>query len=180
MLPAAGRYYLASEFTRANGQDFVQRSEISATGAASAAATIAEDPTSKTIGGVRVSLGGATTLAAGRDARLTFRVEDATTGALLRNLQPYLGAPAHVVVLSADGRQFAHVHGESVGAMPDTRATGGKAGGDGHSDAFAAEGYGPEFAANYTFATPGLYKIWGQFQSHDGKIITADYFVRVQ
>ena len=35
-------------------------------------------------------------------------------------------------------------------------------------------------AANYTFATPGLYKIWGQFQSHDGKIITADYVVHVQ
>ena len=180
-LPAAGRYYLAAEFTRANGQDIVKRDEIVATGATSAAATIAENRSPKTSGGVRVAFGGATTLTAGRETRLTFRAEDPATGAPLRNLQPYLGAPAHVVVLSADGQRFAHVHGEAVGAAATAVPAGGKADdGHGHSDVAGSAGLGPEFAATYTFATPGLYKIWGQFQSHDGKVITADYVVRVQ
>ena len=37
----------------------------------------------------------------------------------------------------------------------------------------------PEIALHHTFETPGLYKLWGQFQTHDGAIVTADFVVRV-
>jgi hypothetical protein len=40
--------------------------------------------------------------------------------------------------------------------------------------------YGPEIAIHHTFPAPGLYKVWGQFQARDGRVITADFVVRAQ
>jgi hypothetical protein len=130
------------------------------------AAALTEDQAAKTLGGVRVSLSTAT-IQRGQEARLVFRLEDAGTGAGLRDLQPYLGEPAHAVILSEDAQTFIHTHGEPVGAA-----------GEGHGATDAA--YGPEIAIHHTFPAPGLYKVWGQFKTRDGRVLTADFVVRAQ
>jgi Cu+-exporting ATPase len=175
--PVAGTYILYDEFLRANGQELVQRDEL-AVGAPSGPAALAEDGAPKDVGGdARVTLRGADAARAGQETTFTFRLEDPRTGEGIRDLQPYLGAPAHVVILSEDAQRFAHTHGEQVGA-----GAGGHAGqaGAGHGDHDAPDAaYGPEIAFRYTFPAPGLYKIWGQFQDHRGRVITADFVVRV-
>jgi Cu+-exporting ATPase len=107
-------------------------------------------------------------------ARLLFQLADAQTGQRLTNLTPYLGAAAHVVILSEDAGTFAHTHGESVGAGGHHGQVAGAHGGHG---GHGAAGIGLEIA--FRFPAPGLYKLWGQFQTAAGQIIAADFVVRV-
>ncbi|HZG74860.1 MAG TPA: hypothetical protein VEZ72_03290, partial [Paenibacillus sp.] len=73
----------------------------------------------------------------------------------IADLEPYLGAIGHVVVLSEDGERYVHVHAE------------------------ADQGSGPDAMFETTFQKAGLYKIWGQFQ-HRGDVFTVSYVVEVQ
>jgi Cu+-exporting ATPase len=166
--PTAGSYLLYSEFTRAGGQDIVHQHVIAVGTASPTAAQLAEERAPKVLGDIRVALQGAGTIVAGQAARLTFRLEEARTGEGIRDLRPYLGEPAHAVILSEDAQTFVHTHGEPVGA-----------GAVGHGAA-AGGVYGPEIAIHHTFPAPGLYKVWGQFQTRDGRVITADFVVRAQ
>ena len=40
--------------------------------------------------------------------------------------------------------------------------------------------FGPEVGYHHTFAAPGLYKVWGQFKTADGEVVTADFVVHVE
>jgi Cu+-exporting ATPase len=172
-----GTYLLFDEFARASGETTVQRDELTVGSPSSEPARLSEDLTPKTVGAVRVSLAGANAVRVGQETTLTFRLENAATGQPLRDLQPYLGAPAHGVILSEDGSTFVHAHGEAVGAADSGHAHGGH-GADGGPSADVSA-FGPEIALHHIFETPGLYKLWGQFQAHDGEVITADFVVRV-
>lgn len=86
---------------------------------------------------------------------LSYNIRDAKTKEGINNLEPYLGAVGHVVILSADAESYLHVH------PLDEKASGPDA----------------EFAT--TFPQSGTYKIWGQFQ-HKGEIITVPFVVDVK
>lgn len=169
--PAAGTYRLYAEFTREDGQSVLQRDAL-IVGTAGGSAVLVEDLAPKTIGHKQIALLGAEDLRAGQESTLTFRVTHAETGADITNLQSYLEAPAHVVLLTADGQRFAHTHGEA-GAGHDALD-------DAHTHSSAGATYGPEIVFHHTFATPGLYKIWGQFLDHHGAVLTADFVVQVR
>jgi hypothetical protein len=91
---------------------------------------------------------------AGEEAVLTYTLHDEETGKEITNLEPYLGAVGHVVILSADAERYLHVH------PIDEQAAGPQA-------QFATE-----------FPEAGLYKIWAQFQ-RSGKVITVPYTVEI-
>jgi Cu+-exporting ATPase len=182
--PTAGTYLLYDEFTRASGADLVQQDTLTVGNGASRPAVLAEDNTPKDLQGVRVALENTGDVVAGQEAALTFHLTDADTGAQVRDLQPYLGAPAHVVILSEDAEKFAHTHGEQPGAGLDHEAAptdehaATDNGEQGHATGETT--YGPEIVFHHTFPTPGLYKVWGQFQTHDGQVIAADFVVRAR
>jgi len=165
----AGTYVLYAEFTRSNGQDVIAREEV-VVGAASAAASLAADLTPKTTADARVTLEIPHEIRPGAEARFIFRLEDPRTGQPRRDLAPYLGAAAHVVVLDERAGSFAHTHGEAPSTERVTHG-GGTA---------AAHGpYGPEIEFHHTFPAPGQYKVWGQFQTADGRVLTADFVIDV-
>jgi P-type Cu+ transporter len=187
--PEPGSYLLYAEFARANGQHMLLSDTLVVGAPSSGATALAEDHAPKTLAGdLRVALRGVDTPRAGRESVFTFWVDDPRTGEGVRDLQPYLGAPAHVVILSQDGRRFAHTHGEPVvaGAAAghgDAHSQGpghsdGHGNGAGHGDAEAT--YGPEIAFRHTFEQPGLHKLWGQFKDHHGDVVTAEFVVRVE
>jgi len=155
--PESGSYLLYDELTRASGMTTVQRDELIVNEPIAGPAGMVEDASPKTIGVVSVGLTGATGLRAGQEAILTFHLDNIQTGQPVQDLQPYLGAAAQGVILSEDGATFVHVDGTSG----------------------AVAGLGPDIALRHTFEAPGLYKLWGQFQSGDGEVITADFVVRV-
>ena len=62
------------------------------------------------VDGVRVQLDG--DAEAGGASDLHFTLTDAATGRPVNDLQPYLAAAGHIVIMRADGRTFAHEHAE--------------------------------------------------------------------
>jgi Cu+-exporting ATPase len=96
-------------------------------------------------------------------------------GTPVTDLQPYLGAAGHVVVLDAHASGFAHVH-----AVPGTKAPADM--GDMAEEAEMAAtpaSFGPDLAFSHQFAKPGLYKVWSQFQ-HNGQVHTVAWTVEVR
>jgi hypothetical protein len=82
-------------------------------------------------------------------------------GQPVSDLEPYLGALGHLIVISQDRKHFVHSH-----PLPTDKQTG------------AAQPTGPEVIFNALFPTPSLYKAWTQFQ-HRGRVITAPFVFEV-
>ncbi|MFF2483114.1 hypothetical protein [Paenibacillus sp. NPDC058071] len=154
--PAAGEYKLIADFTLSGLSHAVQRSDwLTVQGKEPAPQPIIPDKegTLKTVSAVDATLSHGT-LAAGAETALTFRFSDAKTKKPIEDLQPYLGAIGHVVILSEDAEQFLHVHPlEEAGA-------------------------GPEATFETTFPRSGIYKLWGQFQ-RGGQVFTVPFVVEV-
>jgi Cu+-exporting ATPase len=176
--PESGRYLLFIEFARASGEHISQKDVLTVGSPSSEMVALVEDWGPQTIGDIRVSLRGAKTIQAGQEIALSFHLEDVRTGEGLRNLRPYLGAPAHVVILSENGEIFGHTHGELPGAAGEHHIVASTRGGHvGHEMNDAP--LGPEINFRHTFPTPGLYKLWGQFQTDAEQVITASFTVRI-
>jgi P-type Cu+ transporter len=183
VFPSPGRYVLNSEFRRRGAMrdiDFRQDVEVdSALGAPGAIdqavpgaerAVLDEDLSAKEVNGVRVELlghaGAKPHAHVGQTSEFVFRFSDATTGAPVRDLQPYLSAAGHVIVAGEQLHTIEHGHGDiedaagnEVWPLPGTK-------------------FGPEVGFHHRFASPGLYKVWGQFKTASGQVITADFVVR--
>jgi Cu+-exporting ATPase len=170
VFPAGGDYLVYADFARNGGSTLWHRDRVLIVGALSPLeAPIVADLSAKDVGGVRVALLGADRVQAGRPAALSFHVEDQVSGAPLKNLRPYLGAPAHLIVIRAADLDYDHFHGMPPGLNPSQ--------GHVHTVASSAGPFGPDIDAPFTFAKPGLYKIWVQFETGDGAVQTADYVV---
>ena len=119
-------------------------------------------------------------IVAGKDTMLHFQVRYAK-GTPVKDLQPYLGAMGHCVILSSDTNSYLHSHPMSEGAdhdMSKMNMEGGMKMDGMKMDAPAPKSGGPDVMFHTNFPHAGLYKVWGQFQ-HKGKIITANYVVNV-
>ena len=115
---------------------------------------LVEGPAETIVGGVRVRVADAD-LAAGKPGCLQFAFFDASSGAPITDLEPFLGAPAHLLIVKPDLTEAIHGH-------PEEQATGGP-----------AVSFDPRMPA------PGLYKLWVQFQ-RKGKVSTASFVVSVR
>lgn len=102
------------------------------------------------VDGYEVTLGGE--LVAGRETSVTAAVS--RDGEPVRDLEPYLGAHGHLVVLRAGDLAYLHAHPEEDGSA------------------------GPEITFHTTFPTPGRYRAFLDF-SHEGRVRTAEFTVTV-
>ena len=90
----------------------------------------------------------------GLAAIVSFRLQN-TEGEAVSDLEPYLGAMGHLVIVSADSKQYVHAHPEEQQA--------------GQTDV--------RFEAHFPEA--GLYKGWGQFQRR-GQVYTVPFVVNLE
>jgi YHS domain-containing protein/plastocyanin len=171
--PRAGRYRLYADFTPADGDNQVLMVPLTVAGANARTYPLKPDLARvKQVGDYRVSL----TLRPGalqqeKQAVLTYTVRD-RSGRLLRNMQPFIGAPGHLIAISQDGKEVIHTHALS----PSTRqamAHGAVA----VTPAMATE-KGPNFSFKLTLPTDGLYKTWAQFM-HNNRVITVPFTFHV-
>ncbi len=171
-LPRAGTYRLYNEFQH-EGRTILDRRELTVGGEAGTAAVLSPDASPKTVADTTISLTGPEEIRAGEEA--TFRFAVTRDGQPVTTLAPYLGAAAHVATVAEDGSDFAHTHGEAVEA----------AGRDEDVDEGAEDehpvpaAFGPKVAFTHTFAEPGLYKVWGEFNQH-GEVITVPFVIEVR
>lgn len=113
----------------------------------------------KTFGGLKVELalpsGG---LVAGRDEKFTYSLNDAATGAPITDVEPYLGAWGHSLVMSEDTEHFVHAH--PLEALPEKVAGGG----------------GPNLTFKALLPKPGNYRVWTQIK-RGGEISTVVFTI---
>ena len=105
------------------------------------------------VDGVRVELK-VEDMVPGKEACLTFTLSDDTTGQPITDLQPYLGAPAHMLMVRAD-------LGDAVHAHPEELQTGG-----------------PRISFHPLIPAEGDYKLWLQVQ-RAGRVITVPFWITV-
>ena len=100
----------------------------------------------------------------GRPATLKFHLTDEKTGEPVRDLQPYLGAWGHTLILSEDASDYIHSHPTET--IPDgvdrTKIYGG-----------------PDVSFDAFFPRPGRYRVWSQFQ-RQGQLITVSFTINVR
>ncbi len=115
-------------------------------------------------------------LKAGQNTMLHFQIRDAG-GKPIKDLQPYLGAMGHCVILSGDTTKYLHSHPMAAGMEHDMSKMGAMDMSQ-MNEAPAPKSGGPDVMFHTNFPAAGLYKVWGQFQ-HRGQIITASFVVNV-
>jgi Heavy metal binding domain len=158
-LPKPGAYRLLADFVPAGAapqwlEKTIVTSDYRGTLTGSAAALDA-DLADKIDGGLRVRLG-MSPPAAGREQLMSFDLTDAETAAPIVDLEPYLGASGHLLIVSQDIVDAAHSH--PVAEVSTAR--------------------GPTVVFQVLFPRAGLYRVWGQFQ-RAGRVITVSFTVPV-
>jgi hypothetical protein len=151
--PTGGKYRLYADYKPVGKDQATAMAEVTVIGDSAPAPELIPNAPGKVAG-------------TGLNANVTFpkaRAAEVTTitfGLLdlmdkpVTDLQPYLGAMGHLVIISADGKLYVHAH-----------AVEGK----------SANGV-VEFAAHFTQA--GIYKAWGQFQ-RAGQVHTVPFVLKV-
>ena len=87
------------------------------------------------------------------EAVLRFHFSEAETGVPVTDLQPYLGAAGHVLIVSPDLTNSVHAHPDSNGS-------------------------GPDFEVHAVFPQAGTFKLWVQVQRR-GKVVSAPFTVQI-
>jgi hypothetical protein len=166
-LPKAGYYRLLADFVpRGGSPQFIGRTLVTAGyegDLASEAARLEADALTRTEGTLtaRVTLD-PPTLIAGQYGHITYTLSDAATGTPVTDLEPYLGAFGHTLLLSGDMVDYVHSHPTEGPESDISRGFGGPT--------VTFEGYLPR---------PGLYRAWTQFQRR-GTVTTIPFTFTVK
>jgi hypothetical protein len=102
-------------------------------------------------------------VAAGRAAALMYHLVNERIQAPVTDLEPYLGAWGHTLILSDDAERFLHCHPTQM-IPPD-------------ADRSRLVG-GPDVSFNATVRLPGTHRLWSQFK-RGGKVTTVSFTIDV-
>ncbi len=190
--PTEGQYVLFNEFITAHGGTQLERHELTLgtstnTGTPVVSLDGMRPGDTRQVDGLTVSLKSQPQKIRRRaPARFTLTVS--AGGRPVTTLEPYLGAPAHVVIVSTDTTQFVHTHADAGQVAPAGSGDGTGAGsgaGSEHHHAMGMgmgttqpAGFGPDITFTHTFMQAGSYKMWVQF-GYAGRVITVPCSITV-
>jgi hypothetical protein len=163
-LPKPGHYKLFADFLPMGGGSQITGVPLATAGVdtdliASRAKLTPDAALAKTADGVTVEiLNERATILGGEEVDLLFKFTDAANDAPVTDLQRYLGAFGHLVILSEDMTEYVHAHPREE-SQPDPNAP--------------ALG-GPEVLFDALLPKPGRYRAWLQFQRKD-KLSTVSF-----
>ena len=170
LVPKAGSYIIYCDIFPVGGTPQVAHLNLITAGFdgdlfSSQAQLVADKTLTKTLEGVRfeLTLNPAEPLG-GRPATLKFHLTDEKTGEPVKDLQPYLGAWGHTLILSEDASDYIHSHPtETIPENVDRTKIYG----------------GPDVSFDAFFPRPGRYQVWSQFQ-RQGKLITISFTINAR
>jgi len=170
MFPWGGRFKAFLDYTPSGGGAQIGRNDISVDGPPhKPVQLVADKPYQKQFGDLRIRMSCDKPYRTDEALRMSFEVWDSKTGKPVTDLQPYLGAWAHFVIISEDGEEFLHAHPlEMIPDQSGAVSSGGP----------AALG-GPKVTTRAVFPKAGLYKLWAQFQRKNS-VTTADFAIKVE
>jgi hypothetical protein len=149
--PMPGNYFLYADFQPKNRSALLAKARVTVAGPSFAAAPLLPNAKPEVI--VEDLKTHVTIDAMRNESTITFQIRDSTDQPVT-DLQAYLGAMGHLVVVSADGQEYVHAH-----PIEDAPA--------------ASKGI-VAFGAH--LKAPGIYKLWGQFQRRN-EIVTIPFVV---
>jgi plastocyanin len=159
-VPTAGKYQLYLDYTPKGTGHQLGRMSIDVQGTAPAPVPLVVDTTdAKTVDGLTVTIKPSKPYRAKDALTLNFAVADAKTGAPITDLEPYLGAFAHFVLIDEQQTEFLHAH--PLKDAENAQARGG-----------------PEIGTQTLFPKAGVYKVWVQMQ-RQGKVIVVPFVIKV-
>jgi len=161
--PNGGHYRLYVDYTLVNGPNRIESFDLDVAGPAKPPVRLTVTKNEAVMSGIRMVLTTNKPLRAMEDITFSMAVTDAASGAPVTNLQPYLGAWAHIAVISEDTQEFLHVH--PIEEQGQLSAAAAKPGLPTPSTIRTATG----------FRHAGLYKMWVQVQRNG--VVTAHPFV---
>lgn len=167
--PSSGTYWLYAEVTPEGSAARIGKHTVKVEGETKLKDHPAEglaESLSSSGGGMRVELTGTVGLRTGRESELGLAVSDSITGVAVTDLEPYLGALVHVVVIGVDGT-FVHAHAVDLGMSKQA----GHNGHHGHTGQQSLD-------VKVVFPESGWYRLWAQFQ-RAGRVVTAPFTLRV-
>jgi hypothetical protein len=149
--PVGGHYWLYLDHKPAGKPQSTAFAEMQVGGATVAAPELRPNvPGSVQVNGLKadISVSGS----GSASTQIVFKLTDSTDQPVT-NLEPYMGAMGHLVVISADGKEYVHAHMEGA----------------------KAESGAMTFQAH--FMRSGLFKGWGQFQ-RGGQVLVVPFVMR--
>ena len=151
-----GAYMLIADFLPAGGAPQLVHQAIVTPGYAGSpfarVPKVQEDLAGKTVDGLRARL--ETSMSkGGTKAVLRLVLTEAASAAAATDLEPYLGAAGHLLIVNADLTQAVHAHPEAMSS-------------------------GPDITFDVEFPSPGTYKLWAQVQRR-GRVMTFPFAVRI-
>ncbi|MBM3819757.1 MAG: hypothetical protein FJW14_12195 [Acidimicrobiia bacterium] len=162
-LPKPGYYKLIADFLPLGGTPQVlPRLLVTADPGdlSGARAKLEREGLQKTAGSMNIALSlPEDGLVAGRDETLRYHVVDVKSGQPVTDLEPYLAAFGHTLVLSEDTLDYVHAH--PVEQLPET---------------IEAAAGGPDLTFKARLPKPGRYRLWTQLK-RDGVVTTASFTV---
>jgi Heavy metal binding domain len=175
-LPKAGYYKILSDFMPGGGSSqFIARPLVTAGYAgdlAGASAHLVPDTvSSKTVDGMTATLTyDPTVVSAGQYVHLNFHLTDAATSRPITDLQTYLGAFGHTLIMSEDMVDYVHSHPLDILAKQDDDSGTPQFAIPPGSDLEKLRG-GPDVTFEGLMPKPGRFRAWTQFRRND-KIYT--------
>ena len=169
--PHGGRFRLYADFTPPGFPQRVEAFDVTVQGPLRAPVELEETARGVRVGSTTVTLSTESPLRAGEDLRLTYSPVDAASGQPIADLQPYLGAWGHFVIVDQPLTSFIHAHPQENAGISAPEHI--------HGAGSAPAGPPPTAIEVVTsFPHAGLYKLWAQFQ-REGQVIVAPFVVRV-
>lgn len=166
--PFGGTFRTYLDYTPTGGGNQIGRADVTVSGPPHTAIPLQVDKKlDKQFGNIRVKMSADKPFMTDTATLVVFEVSDPKTGQPITDLEPYLGAWAHLVIISQDNKQFLHAHPLEMaptladGITPDPNSRGG-----------------PKVTTRLVFPQPGLYKVWAQFQ-RKGQVIPAEFVINV-
>ncbi|MCR2803301.1 hypothetical protein [Paenibacillus soyae] len=152
-LPSGGTYKLFADFIPAGHEQMTASGTLELAGNENVSPPQPDGKLLRSEQGVEVELALSSTKA-GEESELAFTLRDAASKAGLTDLEPYLGAIGHVVIISEDTEHYLHVHPMNE------------------------DDSGPVARFATAFPEEGLYRIWGQFQ-RNGETFIVPFTIQV-
>jgi hypothetical protein len=178
--PHGGRWHLYADFTPPGSGQRVESFALTLAGPAPVAVPLSADAVlRKEQAGLALSLAVPPSLRAGEEVELAFSIRAARTGQPVSDLEPFLGAWAHFVILDQRQASFIHAHPLEAPQAASASTTLQSAPTAPHLHNETALGPPPAVIRTLTsFPRPGLYKLWAQFQ-RGGAVITQPFVLQV-
>ncbi|MBK6997200.1 MAG: hypothetical protein IPH31_20635 [Lewinellaceae bacterium] len=149
---AGGKYWAFTDYKPLGALNQVNKTELNVAGKSAKTNAYTEQNLSATVDGYTVNFDShGSAITSGTPGHLHIEIMEKGQRITPDKIENYLGAKAHVVLIETTTKEFVHVHPEAIGN---------------------------ELEMNTTFAKPGTYRGWLQFQTN-GKVHTADFVLKV-